>query len=300
MMVGIRRLGAERDNDLESRLAVLAERLQLRNVFNPSPVGHRGVLHVAFRAIGPQGGRVRAYLARLDEAADVVFDLTECANRFGIPFIADPKLLALDGEVYVTFNSGFSAGHPNTIYLQRVTPELEAPQECLLDDRQVVEKNWAFFEASNELRALYSLQPLVTLALREGQLGSDGPLTFERRNAQRSEGPVALTIGSQMIIEADRGLLIAHSKIKLGRKRVYVGHLVAVDLAKSEPAVYVSSTVLIDSWRALFPQRHRLNPNLWSATYFSGIARTPGGLLVGYGVNDSRAALARVTEEMIR
>jgi hypothetical protein len=299
MTARIRRLASARDSDLEARLAGLSQSISLSNVFNPSPIEHGGALYVAFRAICPDGGRVRAYLARLDESGGVVTDLTSFAADLGIPFIADPKLLTLGQEVYVTYNSGFSSQRPNSIYLQRVTPELGVPQECLLEDRQRVEKNWAFFQAGPELRAVYSLQPLEILVNRGGGLGDGGPLAFDRRQPTGSVGPVGLTIGSQMLVEADRGLLIAHSKVKVGRQRAYVGRLVELDLAADEYSVSVSPTTLIDSWRALLPSRNRLNPNLWSATYFSGITRIRKELLLGYGVNDSRAALARITEESI-
>ncbi|WP_426323952.1 hypothetical protein [Microbacterium sp. E-13] len=299
-MIRIRRVGAARDSVLENRLRAITDRLRLRNVFNPSPIEHDGTLYVAFRAIGPDGGRVRAYLARLEQAGEVITDLTSFANDLGIPFIADPKLLMLDGDVYVTFNSGYSARDVNTIYLQRVSPRLGVPQACLLSERQKVEKNWAFFRAGAELRAVYSLQPLMVLVLREGRLGDHGPLTFDHRDRIHSaHRPVGLTLGSQMLVEAERGLLIAHSKIRVGRRRAYVGHLVELGLADDTPSVSISQTSLIDSWRALWPVHDRLNPNLWSATYFSGIARIREELLLGYGVNDSRAALARVSEEMI-
>jgi hypothetical protein len=54
----------------------------------------------------------------------------------------------------------------------------------------------------------------------------------------------------------------------------------------------------VHSWRAMLPQRKRYNPGLMSATYFSGITKLDGELVLGYGINDKDFGLAKVDRSL--
>ncbi|MDQ0574565.1 hypothetical protein [Agromyces albus] len=301
-MKRIVRLNGERYAALESRLDGLTARFELRNVFNPSDARIAGKTYIAFRAIPAAGGRVRAYLASWSEdGSHELVDLTATAREHGIAFIADPKLVELRGQLYVTFNTGFSPVHDNSIFLQRVTPEIGEPQFCVLRHRQRVEKNWAFYvDQAGHLRAVYGLEPIALLHQTDGELGLGGDLIFEHSSPHIVPQTGHLTIGTQMIVDGnDSGFLIAHTKVHLGRKRAYVGRAISLDLSGTGQPVSKSRVILIDSYAALIPSRQRLNPNLLSATYFSGLRREAGHVIIGYGVSDARAAFARTEEKRL-
>ena len=62
-------------------------------------------------------------------------------------------------------------------------------------------------------------------------------------------------------------------------------------------AVHVVTGPLLHRWRdAVVPAQERHNPNLWTATYFSGLLRTATGWVATYGVNDVAAHAAPLPE----
>lgn len=304
-MFGLARLAPLPRVPLEHGLRSAAARLGHRNVFNVSVLFHNDVVHVAYRAL-PRGGAkpFHAFYGVADPERPEswrITSLTEQAAAYGVAPTADPKLFALDTQTYATFNTGYSPVQ-NEIYLMRVAPRMTAPQKCVLArGRQRVEKNWAFFRRDDgPLAAIYQLSPYTELSLASGEVGAGGDLVFERNSAGSAPHADGLTIGSAVVLDHDRMLLVAHEKIRVGPKRAYVGRMVEIRGAGSAtPQVRVSSRRLIHSYRACLPPRRRHNPNLISATYFAGLTPYQGAWLVGYGINDMDFSLAKVEEEQL-
>ncbi|GAA3896021.1 hypothetical protein GCM10022381_41890 [Leifsonia kafniensis] len=285
-----------------AELAGLADSAGLSNVFNPSIAALDGTTHVAFRGESTPGARpFRAFYATSDgNGPSMVADLTEIASNYGIRNVADPKLVVLDARVYVTFNTGFSSREPNHLYLQQLWPRIEAPQECVVDARQIIEKNWAFYlDSKGELGAIYSLTPTVTIALREGELGSGSPLVFARRPATSAEECSALTIGTQLSFSGDGvAWLVAHQKLRVLRRRAYFGRLVRVQFSVNDDVqLDVGGRPLVHSLASTLPRLPRHNRGLLSATYFAGLQYGLEGFDLSYGINDVGYSFAHVRKE---
>jgi hypothetical protein len=278
----------------------------LTNVFNPSVASLANTTYVTFRAAPRPGHKpFHGYLLRLEPNREAVLtDLAETAGDIELSKLADPKLVTLGTDVYVTFNTGTVHSGENDIYLQRVSPVPGLPQRCLYDGRRSVEKNWGFFQQpGGELRVLYALAPFTVLRLTRGELGVSETLRFEAERSSRIAGEFPhLHIGSQPLLDGhDRALVLANERVKIpprNYRKIYLGRLAELDLASG--AVTRLSPRLMHSWRSMVPpQRERHNPVLWSATYFSGLTRADDELLVGYGVNDKSYGVARIAEASI-
>lgn len=285
-------------------LAATAARHGLTNVFNPSLATHGSSTFVAFRGESTPGERpFRAYLAEYDDEGErAFFDLTEIASGFGIGKTADPKLVTLFGELYVTFNTGNVHSGTNDIFLQQVTPQVGSPQRCVFDGRRMVEKNWGFVELpAGGLGVLYSLVPTTILHHAGGALGSDDDLVFVSAGVHDTAGRFPrLHIGSQPHAVSPTSVLVAANQQRpipgLPRK-IYFGRLASVDL-ESGRLTRLSRRGLIHSWKAMLPQRTRHNPGLLSATYFSGLSETDDALTLTYGINDLSVGIASIPRDL--
>lgn len=281
-------------------LSLVAADAGLSNVFNPSVLRWRTETIIAFRALPPSGAKpFHAYLMRLKGAEVFLSDLTAVFESYGIHTVADPKLCVLHGEVHLTFNTGYSRGR-NALYLSAVTPSVAAPQRCETAMRRPVEKNWGFFTHGAELRALYSLEPLVVLTegLRsQDPVGSDRVITFERLAAPAGAGDdtgrMRFTIGTQPVSVNDQLFLIGHERRYLGKRRLYLPRAMEVALTDRQ-SIRVSAVRLSHSYRSLLGSRLRHNANLWSCTYASGLDIEDGKATISYGVNDTNFSVASI------
>lgn len=272
-------------------MARSAARFGIVEVFNPSIVVRGSSTHIAFRGALRQGERPYRAFYGVDNGDGIVDiqDLTEFANRLGVRRVADPKLVELQDEVYVSWNTGWVASGENEIYLQRLTPSLSDPQRCVFDGRNRIEKNWAFFERGGDLQVLYSVAPLHILSLA-GKFGKDEDLVF-RSTTRESVAKVGqrFSIGTQLLrVDSNTFQLIIHDKLlRIRNHRAYVGRLAQLDLS-GKPKITFGTRALVHSWRSMLPQvrPNKGNPHLIFATYFSGISSVEGQLLLSYGVND--------------
>lgn len=271
------------------------------NVFNPSMAVHDGAEHVVYRCYGPGRSRpFRAVLLSRDVAGGAWrrTDLTARAQAAGVPVVADPKLVPLGGELWVTFNSGFSDTQ-NELYLMRLLPEPGQPQRCVLQGRQPVEKNWGFVAGPGGPVVLYGLGPLVLLHLESGDLGA-GDLRFAAAAGTAPVPGPRLALGSQPVVRGDDLLVVAHEKLWLRGRRGYFGRPVTVRGALGpRPRVDVGRTRMIHSLAALRPRGPRHNPHLLFATYFSGLALEGGTARLGYGTNDRGFGFAEVRTDLL-
>lgn len=265
------------------------------NAFNPSYLRHEGEDHVVYRAHGP--GRSLPFVAvHLRRGADgrwVRTDLTAVAAEHGVPVVADPKLVALHGALWVTFNTGHQPDG-NALLLMRLTPSPGVPQPCLLEERQRVEKNWGFhITPDGRLGALYAVDPLVRLELAHGEPGDGRPLAFRRVGgpAGRIAAP-GLSLGTQPWADGGRLLLVGHQKVWWRGRRGYLGRPVTVDL--DEGRVRAHRTVLVHSAASVLRGRSAHNPHASFVTYFAGLAVDGDRAVLGYGVDDARPGFAEV------
>jgi hypothetical protein len=260
------------------------------NVFNPSVWVGDDSVHVVFRAVGRSGHKpFEAFYGTRSDGAWTVVELSPHVAEWAVGPVADPKLFATPEGLFVTFNTGTPSTGPNQLCVMQVQPELGEPMVCRLEDRQRIEKNWAFFHGPDGLSAVYGLQPLVLVDL----VRSEGRQLEFRPRRTGATGAVAtrrpLSLGTQPVIAADgRMLMVGHEKFWWRRRRGYVGRPLVVDgTGTDRPAVRVSPMRLIHSYRDALPRLSPAhNPNLWSATYFSGLAPCGDSYLLSYGVND--------------
>lgn len=264
-----------------------------RNCFNPSILLTGDETLIAFRAFGETRTKpFRAYLFSTDGHASSVLDLSEAMEKFGITNVADPKLFSIGGEAWLTFNTGYSKTM-NRLYILKVRPSLEEPRECTVENRQKVEKNWAFFEDQGGLRALYSIDPLVILDVNRGV---NDELHFQKCFEAKRQQRRPLTIGTPMMPCDDGYLFIAHRKVQFLGKRLYFGVPARLRIADGSYRMDLGAKRLIHDRRSLFGSWRKHNPNLISCTYFSGIARNGDDVILSYGINDLTYEFASVSE----
>lgn len=305
-MFGFRTMRHHQDDPLLSALEGALRSSGHTRVFNVSLLRTSKGLIAAYRGFAPDSPNApRAFLCSWDASGSPrTVDLSLFGDRLGLTRVADPKLFTFAGEVYVTFNTGFVSAGENAIYIAQVTPVLGEPQLVVAGfDRQKVEKNWAFGEAPDgSLIGIYQLGPYLELRLSQGRLGEDGPLVFVKRVPKSVSGslPGPLTLGTQPAAVDGRHLLVAHEKITVRGKRMYFGRAVAISgFGTDDVGISVSPGRLIHSLRDALPHRGKLNKNLLSATYFSGIDIDGEDVVLGYGINDVRHSIARVERKTL-
>lgn len=285
---------------LQRALQCLAKDYNYSNVFNPSLAFVGNQWHITFRAETFDNEKpFRAfYTYIIDSECAPPLDISNLLREANLPQVADPKLVKLGNELFLTFNTGNLGKLRNAIYLMKVWPAIGAPQKCEIVDRQTVEKNWAFFLDRDGLGAVYSLSPLVRLRLTDGVLGTNDILHFEKVNnkAKGKEISQSISIGSQLsFLTHSLAYMVVHDKPRIGGKRGYIGRLARLDLmTDGNISVTLSKIRLIHSARKLvyFGKRH--NPNLLWAVYFSGLTARNDELVFGYGVNDIDFGFASV------
>ncbi len=294
----IRFLGTHRS----SRTEALNQRLRrtgLWNVFNPSIVAVAGGVAVAFRAGRWPGDKpFRAYYLPPDDSCETLIDLTGTFALAGSAHICDPKLLKLDNEIWVTFNTGHFE-KPNRIFIAQLHPSLSDPYELILSDRNQIEKNWALFRRNGTLYAVYSVQPLVILRALDRR-STARTIEFERVQddaAGATVGQGSLTLGSQLVAldscASEYGAIV-HWKLHVGKKRTYIGLPARIRRNGDILVANIGNTYLIHSFRALFGGSILHNPNLLSCTYVSGITIADDCALISYGINDIDAGFAEI------
>jgi hypothetical protein len=278
----------------------------LTNVFNASLASYNGSTFVAFRAESTPGERpFRAYVSSyLDGRLTSLVDLTVITAAHGIGKTADPKLVTLNSELFVTFNTGNVHEGQNDIFIQRVAPTVGVPQRCVVEQRRPVEKNWGFFSLPDgSIGVLYSLAPAKVLRMVAGTLGGEGHLEF---SVQSEESAVPhrfprLHMGSQpMVISGTTALIAANQQRPIPGlpRKIYFGRMAEFDLQAGQLR-RLSRRGLLHSWRTALPQRKRHNPGLFSATYFAGLEKSNEDILLSYGVNDLAFGIARVPEQLL-
>ena len=271
----------------------------LKNIFNPSFLVHGGKIHITFRALDRFGRKpFKAYYVNWDlSVPDPIIikpaDLTITYQQLGIASVSDPKLFIFDGSVWVTFNTGHFE-QPNKIFCSRLHPEPAGPYECIYLDRQSIEKNWAFYDAKNTLECIYKLSPLTILKFDKI---SGGNMHFSMREQRSVPFLDNLTIGTQPVFinkDDQNALIIAHNKIKIVRKRLYLGRAVLLPLSQNATNAAVGP-YLAHSASSFLGSTTKHNKNLISCSYFSGLGKINDKFVTSYGINDVDFSFAELS-----
>lgn len=269
------------------RYATLLRETGLLNIFNPSFACSDSLLAITFRGIAPGDNIIRAYLltqSLLDQSIQLK-DLTKQYALEGIGNVADPKLFHFNGNLWITFNTGW---HPdnNDIFIAKITPSLEAPVRCIFSGRQKIEKNWAFYGSGETLRAIYSLQgPVLQATSLSSSFRNDVEMT-QVGIVKSSRSIERYSIGTQLVWLGDDAYLVAHRKIQIFGKRLYLGKLMKLTFNENDIQITQGSKYIFHSWTSLMGSRLKYNKNLLSCSYFSGLYLVNDNAQLGYGVND--------------
>ena len=279
----------------------LIKKKKHENVFNPSLAVVASVTYVSFRAFGTTGAsKFDSFIIKFDSESQFSeeINISELCATYSIAICADPKLVVMENEVWLTFNTGHSENE-NAIYLMKVSNKIGKPYQCILESREKIEKNWAFFKDNNHLHAVYSLTPLVKLKLsnicEQKNIFYFKFLNDDLADLKYLQKKSNLSIGTQLLKINDSYNLIAHEKIKIGRKRVYFGRFVEI----KNSTVVIHKKRLIHSYASLLGSRIKHNKNLISCTYFSGLAADGEDFIISYGVNDISFDVKRIPQQFL-
>ena len=266
------------------------------NVFNPSILEFDNNYYVVFRCMGTKDiCKFESILIKFNvknNRKDTI-SLSLYCQKFGISNCADPKLVMLDNEIWVTFNTGYNSIQ-NDIYLLRISNELGIPSKCILKGRKSVEKNWAFYKFKGELRAIYSLSPFQNVRLKWLDYSRNEfhfefeNVDFNKINSRR----INLSIGTQLVYAKNNSFLIAHQKIYFGSKKIYFGRFIRI--SEDYKNLQISSNVLFHSYFSLLGSIPKRNKNLISCSYFSGLILKGNNYIISYGINDLSFAIKKV------
>lgn len=292
-------LAPHENTEIVRAIANACEQGGLTNAFNPSLMSVTAGTLVVFRALRPDGQKpFGAYQLFISNDGRIESHAQQLYPAQTGEALADPKLFRRGEDIWVTFNTGTPASGENTIYVQRLWPTMGMAQRCILPERQRIEKNWGFLESPRDgVDAIYSLSPLYGLSVVAGAFDGCSELVLGKRPLGTGyKGRRSLTMGSQPVVTPRGYELICHEKFRIARRRAYVGRCVRITPG-AEWKLEISQQALVHRLRDMLPQRRPHNPNLISATYFSGFQRVgENALTLGYGINDRTLSIATVDE----
>jgi len=280
-LLRIKSCKSDRDEDLSGYFESITRSLNVHNVFNPSFYCDDDIKIFAFRAISGNDNYLTSFVSIEDNSRRLVEKISiDFFEKLNATFI-DPKVTHMNGEYYVTFNTGWSP-KGNDIYVMKIYPERGFPKRIIYRSRQKQERNWAFFSQQGEIYALYWINPLKVLILKKKGVG-----TWEMENyycGKKQDNTKDLTIGTQLFFLNDQYYFMAHRKRYFRNKKIYLGRFVAFDFGKK--TITPGKYWLVHSIRSLLGSRIKHNTNLFSCTYFSGLQIAHKSIKLGYGIND--------------
>lgn len=290
----------------------LAGRGPLR-AFNPALLADGPGWLFAYRMVGADSLR-RIAICRLDGRLRVepgsavpLCDAIRFAEGRTYPdavlsWFADPRLYRFAGRLFVYWNSGWDP-QPNVQFVAELDggtlmPCGPARELRLAGDRRPIEKNWTFF-GDDPLRALYS--PMQQ-AILDVACGEAAEIELRPRHAAPWDlGDFALRYG----------------ELRGGAppQRLGDGYYAFCHTVYPTPLGY-DYAAAVYRFGAAFPFRptdaplhplrlenplgsdtlgDRLNPHVGAVVYPCGAAYRDGTWLISYGINDARAAIARLS-----
>lgn len=249
------------------------------SVFNPSYLYSNKIHFFCYRHYNNRKRDVRSFLLILGKDGVQKVDLSVSRTYY----VADPKIFRIHDTIWISYNTGYSKKQ-NDIYVQQISPIIGKPLKLIYSHRNKIEKNWGLFSLNNKIFAVYSLQPLVILIReRENEYEWNFRKFFEEKDCNIDRG---FTIGTQPFWYCGNYYLIAHKKLKIGPQRIYLGRPVRLEERDGEWKISTSSVYMIHSYTSLLGSYRKLNPKLFSCTYFSGLSIEEGTAYISYGIND--------------
>ncbi len=283
-------------------------------VFNPSIVAaHDGESFIlCYRVVGANLVRriaicrVSTNLACIEGSVVPLSDLLAFSNHPHLKqrartWHADPRLFWLNNRLYVTWNDGGNKPE-NHQFMVEIDPKTLSPVGMVREiqikgERRSIEKNWMFFSTRGSIWAVYSVEPLVILAAHF--VGED-KVICERSYTQEWKSdysPVfGVLRGSAGPMRWRNGLLtIAHSSHKMADGRHYVA--CAYELSHEFPFGIRRSPVrplALPNPLKGHCAHEKLNADIAQVIYPCGSVIVDDGVLISYGINDERCAIARM------
>ncbi|MBW3019661.1 hypothetical protein KY334_00020 [Candidatus Woesearchaeota archaeon] len=257
--------------------------LEFRYKFNPSFYIDDDVKIMAFRVI-KNGKKISSYVYIEDKKDKSLINISkEFVSKLGVRQLIDPKVTLLNDGIYLTFNTGWSPDG-NDIFIMKIYSEQESPKKIIYRGRLKYERNWSFFSKDGELYALYWLNPLKILRLKEKRNHEWEFEDYYSDNKINKNIPEDITIGTQLCLKDNKYYFVAHEKIKMKNKKIYFGRPALFDFENKK--IIFGKKMLIHSFLSLLGNKFKTNGNLLSCTYFSGIQIKGNKIILGYGVND--------------
>lgn len=266
---------------------------------------------LAYRIVGSDGRR-RIGICRLDRdfrilpgsasplSDSLVFPKPNPYAAVALDWFADPRLLRLQGRLFVYWNSGWHEPR-NHQFLQELDEATLRPlgtaRELLLDgaERRKLEKNWMLFGHAGRTLAVYSVQPHRVL---ECDLGGDGDILC-RDIASVDWSPADYPAchgglrGGAPPRPAD-GMLWSLCHTVHDGPEGYNYRAAAYAFRPEPPFAPTRAPVRpIELWKGTLPARRhpRLNPAVAEVVYPCGVHRDGENWVVTSGLNDERCVL---------
>lgn len=275
----------------------LVEELSNKVAFNPS-ISKLGENHfLVIRIFDESKKKIESYFFHYNK--EVLLNKINLSEYFldneCIDYVADPKLLVLKEELFVTFNNGYVNSENNKICIFRYSEmRITDFYYCEYPNRNRIEKNWAFFIKNGKLKVLYSLSPLTVL---EEERKEGNVIYFRELFVDKSQFYNNYTIGTQLFNVNETYHFIVHLKIFIRKKRVYIGFPFKFNPVSNK--IFFSKKMLIHSFRSLFGSKFKFNKNLISCSYFSGIYIDSENTFLSYGINDTSWGIAKIKNEKL-
>ncbi|MBX9688090.1 MAG: hypothetical protein K2X27_15390 [Candidatus Obscuribacterales bacterium] len=283
-LLGLQLCESSPDLALSEYFQKLTGSLNVHNIFNPSFYCDDYLKIFAFRAIPDGNDFLASFVSIEDRHGQKTINLSiDYYKQLGGVRLIDPKICKIHDSIYITFNTGhINSG--NDIYVMKLYPELEQPKKIIFKQRNLQERNWAFFSEGQEIFALYSINPLQILKLKNVDENS---WEMEEYYEGKPSGkvPQELSIGTQLCKHQGKYYFLAHKKfLERFRKKIYLGKFCSLDFTNK--TISCGPDWFMHSFKSFFGSRLKHNSKLLSCTYFSGLQLSDNKVRVGYGIND--------------
>jgi hypothetical protein len=223
-------------------------------------------------------------------------------------WFADPRLFRIGGRLFVYWNSGWHEPR-NHQFVQEIDPVSLAAvgqaHELLLDGpRQKLEKNWTLFEHEGRAFAVYSIQPHRVLTFDPAADG-DWLMRDVANTAWAAPAYPAchggLRGGTPPVLHAGQFWSLCHSVHDAPEGYRYAAATYTFQAAAPLFVPLAGPTQFLSLVPTPFPVRSfpKLNPAVGEVVYPCGAARTEGGWLVSFGLNDECCGVGHISDATV-
>ena len=210
------------------------------NLFNMALIPTEEGYLAAYRFVSSIDQGRRIAICRITKDLEVVSgsalgfsDLVEFATNVPAQskvWFADPRLFSLQGKTYMVWNNGHTDDDTNHQYMVELDsktgkPAAKVREIILRSGRRKTEKNWAFFEAENQVWAVYSVTPHRILKVDLNTSKTDVLCDLDNVSSWKSsfsEVYGAMRGGAQPIQVGDKFINIVHSRYNMPEGAEYV------------------------------------------------------------------------------